>query len=305
MRFLRSLVAATVVGGLLLSGSAVVATTASAATTPTKVTITKIASKTAPYGGKVTIKPRVKASGKVSLKSKRLTVKHGTKTVAKNKTSVKLKAGTYKVTTKATYKTYTLKTTTRTVTKKKVGVAFGTDVAVTCVPSKAAPYAYDGELYWVDVTATCTSTRFDGARKESMTLYAEDDGTFWGFGDNLDELTTSATPKVGTSFRATLNPGDDLMKSYQVKQTTTTKVWSKLKAKSLTQTLVIKQGKRPNHTAPINEWDCPSWAPIKGNADSGIYHVPGGRWYDVTKPEICFTTTAAARAAGYRASKNG
>ncbi|MGC5167042.1 hypothetical protein [Luteimicrobium sp. DT211] len=209
MRSLRSLVATVLVGGLLVSGSAVVATAAQAApvhtvavaakVTPTKVTIKKIASKTAPYKGKTTIKPRVTASGRVSVKSKTLTVKHGSATVAKNKKSVKLKAGTYRVTTKVTYKTYTLK-------------------------------------------------------------------------------------KSGS---------------------TTVKVWSATKSKSLAQKLVIKAGKRPSHTAPISAWDCPSWAPIKGNADSGIYHLPGGRYYNATKPEICFTTTAAARAAGYRASRNG
>ena len=313
MRSLRSLLASALVGGLLVSGSAVVATTAQAApvrtaavpgtkSTPTKVTIKKIASKTAPYHGKTTIKPRVTASGKVSLKSKRLTVKHGKKTVAKNKTSVKLAAGTYKVTTKATYKTYKVSTTTKTVTKKKVGVAMFTDVTVSCTPTSVVPDAY-GDF---DIKAGCTSSRFDGTRKVSMTLWDEGDGTYWGFDETtLDSLTTTAAPAVGKSFRATLNPGDDLKKSYQTKQTTSKKVWSKTKSKSLTQKLVIKQGKRPNHTAPISAWNCPSWAPIKGNADSGIYHVPGGRWYSRTKPEICFTTKAAAIAAGYRASKNG
>lgn len=271
--------------------------------TPTKVTIKKIASKRAPYKGKTTIKPRVTASGKVSVKSKTLTVKHGKKTVAKKKKSVKLKAGTYKVTTKVTYKTYKLKTTTKTVTKKKVGVAFGTDVTVTC---NASTVRFDDG--YGDLVATCTSSRFDGARKESMTLVDMGDGTYYGFGDNLDELTTRVVPQVGKPFSATLNPGDDLKKTYKAKQTTTRKVWSKTKSKSHTQKLVIKAGKRPSHTAPISAYDCPSWAPIKGNQSSRgpwIYHVPGGRWYDVTKPEECFTTTAAARKAGYRASKNG
>lgn len=59
----------------------------------------------------------------------------------------------------------------------------------------------------------------------------------------------------------------------------------------------------PNRTDPVSAWNCPSWAPIKGNADSGIYHVPGQRFYDRTKPEECFRTEAAARAAGYRKSK--
>ncbi|WP_460796706.1 sunset domain-containing protein [Microbacterium sp. GXF0217] len=59
----------------------------------------------------------------------------------------------------------------------------------------------------------------------------------------------------------------------------------------------------PNRTTPASEWNCPSWAPIKGNANSGIYHVPGGRYYEKTKPEECFRTEAAAVAAGYRKSK--
>ncbi|AEG42999.1 DUF1524 domain-containing protein [Isoptericola variabilis] len=46
--------------------------------------------------------------------------------------------------------------------------------------------------------------------------------------------------------------------------------------------------------------------PVKGNHSSSgdwIYHVPSGRYYDVTKPEECFATPAEAEAAGYRASK--
>lgn len=59
----------------------------------------------------------------------------------------------------------------------------------------------------------------------------------------------------------------------------------------------------PSRTSPSSTWNCPSWAPIKGNADSMIYHVPGQRYYNATKPEDCFRTTSAAVAAGYRAAK--
>lgn len=59
----------------------------------------------------------------------------------------------------------------------------------------------------------------------------------------------------------------------------------------------------PSRTSPDSAWNCPSWAPIKGN-QSGIFHVPGGRYYDKTSPEECFSTSAAAIAAGYRAPKN-
>ncbi|MDI3329400.1 MAG: hypothetical protein QJR09_01530 [Micrococcus sp.] len=57
-----------------------------------------------------------------------------------------------------------------------------------------------------------------------------------------------------------------------------------------------------NRAAPRGK-SCPSSHPIKGNADSGIYHVPSGAFYGRTVPEACFTTEAAAKAAGYRKSK--
>ncbi|RAX48636.1 hypothetical protein DQ353_13925 [Arthrobacter sp. AQ5-05] len=68
------------------------------------VAIGKIPTKTVKGSAKATIKPLAKAAKGVKITSKVLTVKQGKKTVAKNKTSVKLKAGTYKVTTKVNYK---------------------------------------------------------------------------------------------------------------------------------------------------------------------------------------------------------
>ncbi|MDE0547460.1 carboxypeptidase regulatory-like domain-containing protein [Microbacterium sp. C7(2022)] len=59
----------------------------------------------------------------------------------------------------------------------------------------------------------------------------------------------------------------------------------------------------PSVTAPSSEWNCPSWAPIKGNADSMIYHLKGQRYYNATKPEECFRTETAAVNAGYRKAK--
>ncbi len=40
---------------------------------------------------------------------------------------------------------------------------------------------------------------------------------------------------------------------------------------------------------------------IKGNANSMKYHVPGGRYYDVTIAEVFFDTAEHAEAAGYEA----
>jgi hypothetical protein len=40
---------------------------------------------------------------------------------------------------------------------------------------------------------------------------------------------------------------------------------------------------------------------IKGNANSMKYHVPGGRYYDVTIADVFFDTAEHAEAAGYEA----
>ena len=54
--------------------------------------------------------------------------------------------------------------------------------------------------------------------------------------------------------------------------------------------------------API-DGQCPPGYPIKGNANSGIYHVPGGRFYERTVPERCYASEADAESDGYRRAK--
>ena len=48
---------------------------------------------------------------------------------------------------------------------------------------------------------------------------------------------------------------------------------------------------------------CPATHPIKGNAQSGIFHVPGGMSYDRTVPERCYASEADAEADGFRKAK--
>lgn len=48
---------------------------------------------------------------------------------------------------------------------------------------------------------------------------------------------------------------------------------------------------------------CPNGFPVKGNEYSGIYHVPGGQYYDATNARHCFATEQDAINAGYRKSK--
>jgi hypothetical protein len=48
---------------------------------------------------------------------------------------------------------------------------------------------------------------------------------------------------------------------------------------------------------------CPASHPIKGNAQSKIFHVPGGASYDRTVAERCYASADAAEADGFRAAK--
>lgn len=49
---------------------------------------------------------------------------------------------------------------------------------------------------------------------------------------------------------------------------------------------------------------CPEDYPIKGNANSRIYHRPGEPSYEQTNPEICFADASIAEKAGYRPRKS-
>jgi hypothetical protein len=59
----------------------------------------------------------------------------------------------------------------------------------------------------------------------------------------------------------------------------------------------------PTWRAPV-DGACPPGYPVKVKLSSGIYHVPGGRFYDRTAPDRCYADPAAAEADGYRASKS-
>jgi hypothetical protein len=50
---------------------------------------------------------------------------------------------------------------------------------------------------------------------------------------------------------------------------------------------------------------CPVTHPVKVKVTSGIYHLPGSRFYTRTRPERCYIDAAAAEADGYRAAKFG
>ena len=52
--------------------------------------------------------------------------------------------------------------------------------------------------------------------------------------------------------------------------------------------------------APLADGSAPEGYSVKGNADSGLYHEPDGRWYDATVAEFWFQSAADAEAAGFK-----
>lgn len=102
--------------------------------------------------------------------------------------------------------------------------------------------------------------------------------------------------KTGSSYRVT---SADLGSFFSVKVTgSKSGYWTESRTSATTGVV-----RYPSSTRPVSVWNCPAWAPIKGNASSMIYHMPWGAYYNRTIPEACFTTEAAAQRAGYRASK--
>ena len=51
--------------------------------------------------------------------------------------------------------------------------------------------------------------------------------------------------------------------------------------------------------APLKSGGAPKGYPVKGNADSGLYHEPEGQWYEQTEAEFYFKTAEDAEAAGF------
>ena len=52
--------------------------------------------------------------------------------------------------------------------------------------------------------------------------------------------------------------------------------------------------------APLKSGNAPKGFSVKGNADSGLYHLEGGQWYDATEAEVWFDTAESAEAAGFK-----
>ncbi len=52
--------------------------------------------------------------------------------------------------------------------------------------------------------------------------------------------------------------------------------------------------------AATEDGTAPEGHDVKGNADSGLYHVPGSQWYDATEAEFWFASAEDAEKAGFK-----
>ena len=50
---------------------------------------------------------------------------------------------------------------------------------------------------------------------------------------------------------------------------------------------------------PNIDGSCPYSYPVKGNADSKLYHIPNSEYYLLTSAELCFDSPEAARKNGF------
>lgn len=208
-----------------------------------------------------------------------------------------MKAGTYKVKTTAKYKSYVSKSST---TKTKKLVVWADDwVQSNCkIMSASGP-----DETASDFDVLCTGN-FDGSFTSTVYGYLSSSSSSsyrWRVGGSYVDGGPTAESLIGQTFSGMVQTPVDLFRTADTVKNT--KSYSAVKTKTKSQTLRIKQGKKPRSTRPSSAWNCPSWAPIKGNASSGIYHVKSGAFYTRTKPEICFSSESAARKAGYRKSK--
>lgn len=103
--------------------------------------------------------------------------------------------------------------------------------------------------------------------------------------------------------RATAAAADAAIQSTRASSTPASGVaeWAPLTTSATTPD-VASSTTAPAWVEPV-DGQCPISHPVKGNASSNIYHVPGSRFYDMTTPERCYLDATAAEADGMRAPK--
>ncbi len=106
----------------------------------------------------------------------------------------------------------------------------------------------------------------------------------------------AAADKVKKADKAAAAPVEDAEPQDAVVQTEATEAATLVDAAPAAEAAELPAGA----AAPLEDGSAPEGYTVKGNADSGLYHEPDGRWYDATVAEFWFKTAADAEAAGFR-----
>lgn len=139
-------------------------------------------------------------------------------------------------------------------------------------------------------TQRLTGTRWVALPNTVVTVWFDADGT--AANRSMGTFRSNSLANLAPRFV----PATSGYWTIRVSQTATLK-------SSVTVRKYVRVTTPTSYRPPAGSWNCPSWAPIKGNLSSHIYHMPWQRYYSRTKPEMCFANEAAAIRAGYRKSK--
>ncbi|MDR1852801.1 MAG: InlB B-repeat-containing protein [Propionibacteriaceae bacterium] len=212
-----------------------------------KVSFGKVATIKVGKGNKVVLKTKLTDSAKVDVVSAKLTVKKGSKTVAKNKASVTLGPGTYKVTTTASYKVASVKKVpakTETTVIAKAGEKFKMDcgyVYGTETFGNPRYFTYHGFVCSSDkLTASIVYTSITCIASYQVTQYlvscnVAPEGLPSG-GILFDSKSVSSGFINGVGY---YTPSADITGTVTTPATTTT-TWSKAKSANKSQSLKVK-----------------------------------------------------------------
>ncbi|MDR3202443.1 MAG: hypothetical protein LBT54_04855 [Bifidobacteriaceae bacterium] len=204
-----------------------------------KAKIAKLKNPSVAKGKKAKVVPQVTLTGKAKVTSKKITVTRNGKTVAKNKASAKLKAGTYKVKTTVKYKTYTI-AHTPLVTKKTVTAKQGDKIDVNCTASGVTTFTMGGRVV--------SALVFDlscGSEKLAAPITAESTSCVNGFTcSGVGIVAKQQLSSTSTSFSATYTAPSDIVTNATTGGEAYKKYSAKAKTATKTQTLKVKTKKK-------------------------------------------------------------
>jgi len=104
----------------------------------------------------------------------------------------------------------------------------------------------------------------------------------------------ASAPKANRAARVAKSKGEDAVSDAAVDEVSADATVSAIAAPA--------DGDHPygdGSHAPLDDDSMPEGFPVKGNADSGKFHQPDGRWYEATIAEAWFADAASAEAAGF------